>query len=148
LFGIGEGKYPDVAGLVAHNSYVHSFVELGFFGGTLFFGCFFLPAYTFFLMKRYRFRIEHPELRRMFPYIAAILAEWCMGMCSLSRCYVAPTYMVAGIAAAFINLVGFYRSHPRPLLRLSPKTMAPWLTCSAALLTGAYLFVRVFARWS
>jgi hypothetical protein len=148
LFGIGEGKYPDVAGLVAHNSYVHSFVELGFFGGTLFFGCFFLPAYTFFLMKRYNFRIEHPELRRMFPYVAAILAEWCMGMCSLSRCYVAPTYMVAGIAAAFINLVGFYRAQPRPLLRLSPRTMAPWVTCSAALLMGAYLFVRVFARWS
>ncbi|WP_437224679.1 O-antigen ligase family protein [Planctomicrobium sp. SH661] len=148
FFGIGEGVYPDVAGHVAHNSFVHAFVELGFFGGTLFFGCFFLPAFTFFLMKRYRFQIEDPELRRMFPYIAAILAEWCMGMCSLSRCYVPPTYMVCGTAAAFINLVGFYRTNPRPLLRLTPRVIKPWVTCSACLLAGAYVFVRIFARWS
>jgi len=147
LFGIGEGVYPDVAGHVAHNSFVHSFVELGFFGGTFFFGCFFLPAFTFYLMKRNQFRIEDPELRRMFPYIAAILAEWCMGMCSLSRCYVPPTYLVCGIAAAFINLVGFYRRQPRPLLRLTPRVLKPWLTCSVGLLLAAYIFVRVFARW-
>ncbi|WP_437202469.1 O-antigen ligase family protein [Planctomicrobium sp. SH664] len=147
LFGIGEGTYYEVAGHVAHNSYVHAFVELGFFGGTLFFGCFFLPAYTFFLMKRYDFRIEDPELRRLFPYVAAILAEWGMGMCSLSRCYVPPTYMVAGLGAAFINLVGYYRTTPRPLIILNRNTIRPWLTCSAALLGGAYVFVRVFARW-
>lgn len=147
LFGIGEGTYADIAGHVAHNSFVHAFVELGFFGGTLFFGCFFLPAYTFFLMKRHHFQISDPELRRMFPYITALVAEWCMGMCSLSRCYVPPTYMIAGIAAAYINLVGFYRPVPRPLLRLNERTLQPWLACSAGLLVSAYLFVRVFARW-
>lgn len=147
FFGIGEGMYADVAGHVAHNSFVHAFVELGFFGGTFFMGCFFLPALTFYLMKRHHFRIEDPELRRMFPYIAAILAEWCMGMCSLSRCYVPPTYMICGIAAAFINLAGFYRIHPRPLLRLTPRVVKSWVTCSAGLLAAAYLFVRVFARW-
>jgi len=147
LFGIGEGVYPDVAGYVAHNSFVHAFVELGFFGGTLFFGCFFIPGFTFYLMKRNHFRIENPELQRMFPYVAAIFAEWCMGMCSLSRCYVPPTYMICGIAAAFINLVGFYRQQPRPLLRLTPRVMQSWLTCSACLLAGAYVFVRIFARW-
>jgi hypothetical protein len=147
LFGIGEGVYPDVAGHVAHNSFVHSYVELGFFGGTLFFGCFFLPAFTFYLMKRHNFQIADPELRRMFPYVAAILAEWCMGMCSLSRCYVPPTYMVAGIAAAFVNLVGYYRPHPRPLLQLTPRTIRPWIACSGCLLGAAYVFVRLFARW-
>ncbi|SFH71539.1 O-antigen ligase family protein [Planctomicrobium piriforme] len=147
LFGIGEGVYPSVAGHVAHNSFVHAFVELGFFGGTLFMGCFFLPAFTFYLMKRNNFAISDPELRRMFPYIAAILAEWCMGMCSLSRCYVPPTYMIAGIAAAFINLVGFYRPNPKPLLRLTPRVVKPWIACSAGLLGAAYVFVRIFARW-
>ena len=33
-----------LAGLVAHNSFVHAFVELGLFGGTFFFGCFFFTA--------------------------------------------------------------------------------------------------------
>ncbi|WP_437185835.1 O-antigen ligase family protein [Planctomicrobium sp. SH668] len=147
LFGIGEGTYHEVAGHAAHNSFVHAYVELGFFGGTLFFGCFFLPAFTFFLMKKTNFQIEDPELRRMFPYIAAILAEWCMGMCSLSRCYVPSTYMICGIAAAFINLVGFYRSNPRPLLRLTPRTIKPWIACSACAVMAAFLFVRMFARW-
>jgi len=147
LFGVGEGQYTEISTHVAHNSYVHAFVELGFIGGTFFFGCFFLPAYTFYLMKRYNFKIEHPELERMFPFIAAILADWCMGMCSLSRVYVPPTYMIAGVCAIFINLIGFYRLQPRPMLSLNHRTVKPWIACSAALLMGAYLFVRVFARW-
>lgn len=147
LFGIGEGMYYDVAGHVAHNSYVHAFVELGIFGGTLFFGCLFLPAMTFFLMKRHHFRIDHPELHRLFPYVTAILADWSLGIASLSRCYTPSTYMIAGTCAAFINLVGFYRPRPRPLMILNTRTMQPWLACSSALLVGAYLFVRLFARW-
>lgn len=147
IFGIGEGQYTEVSTHVAHNSYVHAFVELGFVGGTLFFGCFFLPAFTFFMIKLTKFEIPVPELKRVFPYIAAIMASWCMGMCSLSRCYVPPTYMVAGIGAAFINLVGFYRRVPRPLLVLNYRTMQPWIACSCCLLAGAYLFVRVFARF-
>lgn len=147
LFGIGEGRFIELSDHVAHNSYIHAFVELGFAGGTLFFGAFFIPALTFFLMKRHDFQIDHPELRRMFPYIAAILADWLMGMSSLSRCYVPSTYLIAGLCAAYINLVGFYRLHPRPLLVLNARTVKPWLACSGALLVGAYLFVRVFARW-
>lgn len=147
LFGTGEGTYYEIAGHVAHNSYVHSFVELGFVGGTLFFGCFFMPAYTFFLMKKFGFQITHPELRRLFPYVAAVLAEWSMGMCSLSRCYTPSTYMVAGLCASFVNLVGFYRPSPRPLIVLNANVAKAWATCSAGLLFGAYVFVRLFARW-
>ena len=147
IFGIGAGNYTEVSSHVAHNSYVHSFVELGFIGGTFFFGCFFLPAYTFFLMKRLHFWIESPELRRVFPYVAAILAEWCMGMCTLSRCYVPSTYMVVGLGAAYVNLVGFYRTHPKPLITLNRTTLAIWVTASFCLLVGAYVFVRLFVRW-
>ena len=35
-----EDRSADLAGLVAHNSFVHAYVELGFLGGTFFFGCF------------------------------------------------------------------------------------------------------------
>ena len=147
LFGIGAGNYLEVSSHVAHNSYVHSFVELGIVGGTLFFGCFFLPAYTFFLMKRFNFTIHNPELRRLFPYVAAIMAEWCMGMCTLSRCYVPSTYMVAGLGAAFVNLAGFYQPRPRPLIILNRWTAIIWCTASVMLLAGAYVFVRLFVRW-
>lgn len=147
LLGVGEGRYTEISSHVAHNSYVHAFVELGFVGGTLFFGCFFFPMFTFFMMKYKNFRIEHPELRRFFPYMVAIMAGWCMGMCSLSRNYVPPTYMIAGLGAIFVNQVGFYRHKPKPLLVLNYRTLQPWVACSAMLLLGAYVFVKVFARF-
>jgi hypothetical protein len=147
LFGIGEGNYLDVSTHVAHNSWVHAFVELGLVGGSLFFGAFFFSAYTFWLMKRHRFSIYHPELRRMFPYIAAIMAEWAMGICALSRCYVPSTYMVVGLGAAFVNMVGFYRPAPRPLLVLNRQVGMIWLACSGMLLVGIYVFIRLFVRW-
>lgn len=147
-FGIGEGMYPDVAGLVAHNSYVHAFVELGLFGGTLFFGCFFLPALALFRMQRQGFQIPHPELRRMRPYIAALLGGWCMGMTALSRCYIPPTYMICGVAAAWLNLVGYHRPFPRPVLMFNRIT-AQWLVgASVCLLIGCFLAVKLLARWS
>lgn len=148
FFGIGEGEYGNAVGLVAHNSYIHSFVELGFFGGALFFGCFFFPAYAIYRMKRTGMRIPHPELARLFPYIAAILAGWCMGMASLSRCYVPPTYLVAGIAAAYLNLAGYHRERPEPLQTFNWHTAQRWGLCSAGLLACCFLFIKVFARYS
>ena len=148
LFGIGEGTYPDLTGLVAHNSYVHSFVELGIFGGAIFFGCFFFPAYAFYRIKKDPIEIEHPELARMLPYVAALLAAWCMGMASLSRCYVAPTYMIVGVCAVYLNLVGFYRRAPRPLQTLNWRGVQRWGVCSAGLLACCFLFVKIFARYS
>jgi hypothetical protein len=147
LFGIGEGRYYEVAGLVAHNSFVHAYVELGFFGGTFFFGCFFLPAWAIFLMKRHGFRIEDPELSRFMPFMAAILGGWCMGMCSLSRCYVPPTYMIAGTAASFLNLVGYYRSRPNPILVFTPQLGRQLAMCSFGFLMCCFVFVRIFARY-
>ena len=46
LFGIGVGKYEDEVGLVAHNSFVHAYTELGIFGGALFLGAFVYPLGT------------------------------------------------------------------------------------------------------
>ncbi|AMV19698.1 O-antigen ligase family protein [Planctomyces sp. SH-PL14] len=147
VFGIGEGKYPDVAGLVAHNSFIHAYVELGFVGGTFFFGCFFLPAWAFYLMKRYRFRIEDHDLERMFPYMAAIVGGWCMGMASLSRCYVPPTYMICGTAAAFLNLVGYYRARPVPVLVFNHGLARHLAVCSFGFLLCCFVFVRLFVRY-
>ncbi|OYW17815.1 MAG: polymerase, partial [Planctomycetales bacterium 12-60-4] len=86
LFGIGHNMYADLAGLVAHNSFVHAYVELGIIGGTLFFGCYFFAFQQIYRLGRLQEPVWHPELRRMRPYIAAVLAGWCASMFSLSRC--------------------------------------------------------------
>ncbi len=147
FFGIGEGMYAEVAGLVAHNSYVHAYVELGFIGGTFFMGCFFIPAWALFTMIRHKQPIEHEELRRMMPYLAGMGAGWCMSMMSLSRCYMPTTYMICGTLAVFMNLTGFYRRHPAPLQQLDRPMTQRLVFASVALLGSLFVFVRLFARF-
>ncbi len=60
MFGIGYGMYADEVGHVAHNSFVHCYVELGLFGGTMFFGCFYFALRTLWMQR------EQPEVERRF----------------------------------------------------------------------------------
>lgn len=146
-FGIGEGRYHEIAGLAAHNSYVHAYVELGFFGGTMFFGCFFFAAWAFWRLIRSATPLRDPELIRLMPYAAAMLAGWCTGMATLSRCYTVPTYMIIGTAAAFINLAGYHQPRPRPLLELDHLIVQRWVLCSLGFLACCFAFVQLFVRW-
>ena len=76
LFGIGQGQYEDRAGQDAHNSFLHAYTELGFFGGTCFFAMF---AYTAWALWRLRDRLDkevHPILHRFRPYLLAMVAAW------------------------------------------------------------------------
>ena len=146
LFGIGQGLYGDLAGLVAHNSFVHAYVELGLFGGTLFFGCFFFAGWAFYRMRRDRIPIVVPELKRFFPYACAIAMGWCVGMLSLSRCYVVPTYMVIGLMAVYVEMLGKQTTPPRPLLTWSQSSVTRLTAASGMFFAAIVVFVRVMAR--
>ena len=147
FFGIGEGMYADVAGLVAHNSYVHAYVELGFIGGTFFLGCFFIPALAIFTIIRKKQPIEHAELQRMMPYLAGMTAGWCMSMMSLSRCYMPTTYMICGTLAVFLNLAGYYRRHPAPIQQFDRPLAERLMFASVGLLGAFFVFVRLFSNY-
>ena len=45
VFGIGSNRYDEFAGHVAHNSFIHSYTELGIVGGTLFLSAFYLAIW-------------------------------------------------------------------------------------------------------
>lgn len=147
LFGIGQGTYGDIAGLVAHNSYVHAYVELGIFGGTFFVGMFFFAFLGMYRIYLARNEIQDREFRRLCPYILAMLSAWSMGLFSLSRCYVVPTYMMLGLPACFIQL-GEQRLRP-------PRHVTLWNQWHVVRLAGVsmgtllffYVFVKVFARF-
>lgn len=147
VFGIGQGTYADLAGLVAHNSYVHAFVELGFFGGTFFFGCFFFAALALFRVTDPKLELQNPELRRFAPYLAAVLTGWGVGLFSLSRCYVVPTYMVIGMSASFIALAGPRLKPACWLVAWDARHFRTLLISSAGLLGFLYVFVKVFVRF-
>jgi hypothetical protein len=136
-----------MAGLVAHNSFVHAYTELGIVGGTLFFGMFY-----FAFLELYRFRYVSREvpartLRRFHPFLFAMLTGWTMGLMSLSRCYVVPTYLVIGLVAAFQNQAGAVLVPPRVFAFLDTRHIVRWAGASVCCLAGFFVFVKLFARW-
>lgn len=146
FFGIGHSNYADVAGLVAHNSYIHAYVELGVIGGTMFFGCFFFAAMQLFRLMWLKEDVKHPELVRMLPFVIALLAGWGTSLYSLSRCYVIPTYLVFGICAAYLNLIWIHTRSGEPLV-ICKRSHAVWLySSSACAFVSLYLVTRLLSR--
>ena len=82
LFGIGEGMYENLADYVAHNSYVHAFVELGLIGGSMFVGCLFFIAYALYRLKADETDVYDARIAYYQPFVAGIIAALCAGMLS------------------------------------------------------------------
>jgi putative inorganic carbon (hco3(-)) transporter len=102
VLGIGQGRYVDEVGITAHNSYVEVFTQTGLLGGTFFVGVF---AYGFWTLHRVgRAPQLKPDLKRLRPYVLAILATLAGGMLSLSRDVTPPTYVIFGLVAAYLRL--------------------------------------------
>jgi hypothetical protein len=144
VFGIGQGMFDENIGIAAHNSYLHTFVELGLFGGTLFLGCF-----TFTALALYRLRPDcdsalDPELARFAPFLAALTAGWCAGLFTLSRCYVVPTYLIVGLGAAYTTLMNGQLRPPRFLVVWDRLHVQKLLAGSAAVFVGLHVFVKLF----
>lgn len=108
LFGIGQGRYEEIAGAVAHNSYIEGYTELGLLGGTLFTGAFVYAAWTMFRIGRRMHCNCAPDLAGLHPYLFAILVSMMVGLFSLSRNYSLPTYLVLGLMASYIRLASPY----------------------------------------
>jgi hypothetical protein len=146
FFGIGQSTYADEVGLVAHNSFIHAYVELGVIGGTMFFGCFFFAGYQLYRMVRIPDPISNPELLRMRPIMVALLVGWATALFSLSRCYVVPTYLVFGICAAYSNLVWIHTNSGEPLVIWNRGHLLRLYSASAATFAGLYLLTAYMTR--
>lgn len=146
LFGIGQGMYSDWAGLVAHNSFVHAFVELGLFGGTLFFGCFFFPALSLYRLRQVQGELDHPELQRLLPFAVAMLAGWTFGLQGLSRAYIVSTYLMLGTIVAYLNIAGWHLQPRRLLVTWDRGHVWRLAGCSAALFLALNAVVIVLGR--
>ena len=147
LFGIGYNQFAEENsfGLVAHNSYIHSYVELGFLGGTFFVGAF--VAAVLALRHRGATRTEghNGELSRLRPYLMAMLAAYMVGMFGLSRCYVIPTYLVPGLVTAYLQVTS---GSPGVVpLRVDGRLLSRLGLASAICLAFHYCFVRTFAQF-
>jgi O-antigen ligase len=146
VFGVGYGFFVDEnAGHVAHNSFVQCYAELGFLGGTLFVGAFYLAVRRLRQLGSIRGAITDPEQRRLRPYITAIVGGYIMGICSLSRQDVAPTYMVLALASMYSSVAG--NNQVLPKMELNGRLIGRLIVVSLATMIGIYVFVRVFVRY-
>lgn len=146
VFGIGEGQITEHLGFVAHNSFVHSYAELGLLGGTVFTAIWFLSLIAIHrLHKGDNARCVTGAVRRMGPCMLAIVVSYIVGMLSLSLCYVVPTYTVVGIAAVY-SRIGT-ATCPAAVPPLNGRLIWRLVVVSAVWLIALMLFVHQFVKW-
>jgi putative inorganic carbon (HCO3(-)) transporter len=145
LFGIGANKYADAVGLVAHNSFVHGYVELGLLGGSLFVGAFYCALAGLSRAGAGNLDESDPEFVRLRPYLMAMVVGYGVGLLSLSRNYVCPTVLVLGLASDYAWLSA--QESPVPVLRLDGSLARRLVVVSLGAVVLIYASIRILARW-
>ncbi len=142
LFGIGCGGFSRAGDLVAHNSYLHAFVEIGVVGGVLFLGMFGFALLRLLQLTTGGRQIEDPTLSRLLPFVTAALASYMVGMLTLSLNYVIPTFTLLGLVTVYLNMT---RSQPPlPEVRFDSRWLLTWTGVSLVFLVMLNLFVKAF----
>jgi O-antigen ligase len=148
LFGIGMNQFVERERLVAHNSFVHCFSELGFFGGTLFMSGFIYSIWALARLRRmpnYRAMFSDEATARFQPYLIGAFTSYTVGYFTLSRAYTEPTYLMWGLAAVYLSLAAAHNREAMP--RLSWR-MVFWAMCfGVAFIIFMYFFVKFFAHF-
>jgi O-antigen ligase len=147
LFGLGSGLLAGEIGQEAHNSYLHCYADLGFFGGSLFVGMYACAFLGLLRLGRFQERIRNPELRRLRPYLLGIVAGYAVGIITLSRAYINPTYLVPGLVAAYLRLVADDSPPSVPLSQFDARLVRHLVAISVAVVAFFYVYVRTFARF-
>lgn len=146
LWGVGMHQFVAYARLVAHNSFIHCFAELGLLGGCLFLGAFAFALFGLIRVAKNPDLIHDAELRNLFPYVMAIFVAFLVGIMFLSRSYVVPTYTMLGLVIAFLRLVPLpMETSERTSQRLVPRPVWTLMVTSVAFLMASETFVRLFA---
>jgi putative inorganic carbon (HCO3(-)) transporter len=140
IFGVGFGRFTEFHERVAHNSFVHSFAELGIAGEFCFVGFF----YWFFRSLASLKKSGTQEQRRWATALQASGVGLMICICFLSRAYVITPYIVLAIGASYVTM-----SMPRderPGWRPIDVAAVAALTIGVVVVT--YGAVRVLAVWS
>jgi putative inorganic carbon (HCO3(-)) transporter len=145
LFGISANKYAEEMGLVAHNSFVHGYVELGLIGGTMFVGAFFCALAGLWRMRSEAAGEGNTELLRLRSYIMAMVIGYGVGLLSLSRNYVVPTYLALGLATIYLRVSA--EKTWMPALTFDRRLMKQLAMVSMASVAVIYLSIRLLGQW-
>ncbi len=151
LLGIGYGQYFEEVGHVAHNSFLHCFVELGLFGGVCFLGCYFSALVLLHDLRKTAEWAEWQSSQRLLATLFACVVGFGVSCLSLTRSYIVPTYLILGIAASCIRLESTElaaEDFPWPRFRVNARSALQTVAAGMVFLVATYLFIRVTVRWS
>ena len=145
MFGLGPGMMNEYSGQVSHNSFLSAFAESGFPGGFLFLSAYAIAIWGVLRLRMGRIKVLDENLAKLAPVLVAAIVAYAVGMLSLSRNYVIPTYMMLGLATVYLRIV---RTDPpeTPIvcgMGLLGKTFA----LAICYLLAMQMFVKLFVRW-
>ncbi len=129
---------------LAHNSYLQGFADLGIAGGCLFLGAFVTALWSLTRLGSRKVLMLQPEMRAVQPYVLASTVAYCVGMASLSICYILPTYLVLAMAASTTRIASRWCLPPPPPLKFDTAMMGRFAMWGVGYLAVLYVFVRVF----
>ena len=141
LTGVGYDQYTEYHYAVAHNSFVHTFAELGLIGAFIFLGMFYWYFKGLALI---------PDSNKEFlPWRRALIVS-AIGMLAcawfLSRQYVAVFYVLLAMGASAVHLNVPLES--RGKLETSPKDLVIIATLTVFGVLFVYFSIRTMAIWS
>jgi O-antigen ligase len=144
LFGVGKDEYAERVGLVAHNSFMHCYAELGLFGGTIFTGIFFCSLWALYRVRSVGACPVPSDLSRLPPYLLATTVGYVVGILALSRAYVVPTYLLPALAASYVALPEIGGRVPLP--KFNSRLLLALMGVGILTLACIILIVKIFAR--
>ncbi len=151
MFGLGEGLLVEELNVVAHNSFIHCYAELGILGGTAFVASFLAAGLSLWSLKQRRTTYdsaipanqEDSDLTNIRTFTFVMLVAYTAGLLTLSRQFVTPTYLVLGFATA-AHQVG---ANDTNRWRIGNRLIATTIFASVGFLLVSYLLVRLLVRW-
>lgn len=141
IFGIGSGKFEDQLGFVAHNSFVHASTEMGLLGGACFMGILFLPLWALQRLRPPLVDLQDHDMKRLRPYLIAIVVSTIVSLLSISRCYTVPTYMIPAVVVAYLRIIA--RQYPAALPQVEGRLLIRLVSVYLCVLAATYLLVRL-----
>jgi hypothetical protein len=151
VFGLGEGLLVDELGVVTHNSFLHCFAELGVIGGLAFLGAFLAAIIGLWQLRDLNWTRDKAhtapdslhQLAHLRMFIFAALAAYAVGILTISRQFVVPTYLVLGLASA-AQLVSPARG---ARLRVGNRFIIQCVLAGMVSIFFFYISIRLLVRW-
>lgn len=145
LFGIGPGQMNEYSGQVSHNSFLSAFAESGLAGGFVFLSAYAIAIWGVLRVRMGRTRVLNEDLGKLAPVLVAAVVAYAVGMLSLSRNFVIPTYLMLGLSTVYLRIV---RTEPdKPPIVCGVALLGKALALSVCYLVAMQIFVKAFVRW-